>query len=192
MKTIKITKIVLSLLVTTALFVGCSNDDNTASNSLKGEGFGQYGINFAGTFVQKDQMARPAINTVFIGPGAPKDAFNGTIPSQMGATYQSVFQSRLLALNPGYTTNALGLDATTLTSILSTDVLNVSKTAPTTFFDGTNVLTGRALTDDVIDVELLLIFGGPTGGDNPGLTSDHVNGNDKPFLGSFPYLNSAW
>jgi hypothetical protein len=25
-------------------------------------------------------------------------------------------------------------------------------------FDGTNVLTGRALADDVIDVELLLIF----------------------------------
>ena len=88
--------------------------------------------------------------------------------------------------------NALGLNAATFTGILSTDVLNVSKTAPTTFFDGTNVLTGRALADDVIDVELLLIFGGPTGGSNPGLTSDHVNGNDKAFSASFPYLSSAW
>jgi hypothetical protein len=31
------------------------------------------------------------------------------------------------------------------------------------------------LADDVIDVELLLIFGGATGGSNAGLTSDHVD-----------------
>lgn len=192
MKTNKITKIVLGLMFTAALFVGCSNDESMNSNQAKGNGYGPYGINFAGTFVQKDQMARPAINTVFIASGAPKDTFNAAIPSQMGAAYQSIFQSRLLALNPGYTTNALGLDAATFSSVLATDVLGVSKTAPTTFFDGTNVLTGRALADDVIDVELLLIFGGPTGGDNSVLTSDHVNANDKAFSNSFPYLASAW
>ena len=187
MKTNNITKIILSLLTIAALTVGCSNDESSVDASAD-----KYGINFEGTFVQQDQMARPAINTVFIASGAPKDAFNAAIPSQMGAAYQSIFQSRLLALNPGYTTNALGLDAATFTGILATDVLNVSKTAPTTFFDGTNVLTGRALADDVIDVELLLIFGGPTGGSNPSLTSDHVNANDKSFSTSFPYLASAW
>jgi hypothetical protein len=40
------------------------------------------------------------------------------------------------------------------------------------------------LADDVIDVELLLIFGGPTGGSNAGLT-DHVDSNDKAFTTSF-------
>jgi hypothetical protein len=45
---------------------------------------------------------------------------------------------------------------------------------------------------DVIDVELLLIFGGPTGGSNAGLTSDHVDSNDKAFTTSFPYLATAW
>ena len=80
--------------------------------------------------------------------------------------------------------------AATFTSVLATDVLTASTTGVTTFYDGTNVLTGRTLADDVIDVELTLIFGGPTGGSNPGLTSDHVNGNDKPFLSSFPYLAS--
>jgi hypothetical protein len=50
------------------------------------------------------------------------------------------------------------------------------------------VLTGRKLDDDVIDTELLLIFGGPAGTSNPGLTKDNVNSNDKAFLGSFPYL----
>ena len=185
MKTNSIYKIVLGLALTT-VFVSCNSDDQENASSFKDNG------NFGGTYVQQDQMARPAINTVFIASGAPKDAFNAAVPSQMGGAYQSIFQSRLLALNPGYTTNALGLDAANFTNVLATDVLGVSKMAPTTFFDGTNVLTGRALADDVIDVELLLIFGGPTGASNPGLTSDHVNANDKAFSSSFPYLASAW
>jgi hypothetical protein len=135
----------------------------------------------------QDQMARPAINTVFVS-AADKDMFNTTVPSAMNAAFASKFKTKLLALNTGYTTNLLGLTADQFTNVLVTDVLNASTTAPTSFYDGTNVLTGRALADDVIDVELTLIFGGPNGTANPGLTSDHVNGNDKAFLASFPYL----
>jgi len=146
-------------------------------------------------YQQEDQVGRPAINTVF-NAAADKQIFNTTAPSAMSALFQSKFQSKLLALNPGYTTNALGLDAPTFTGVLVTDVLNVSTTGTTTFFDGTNVLTGRQLGDDVIDVELTLIFGGPnalTGSPtNPGLISDHVNANDKPFLASFPYEAAPW
>ncbi|MEO8517098.1 MAG: DUF4331 family protein [Flavobacterium sp.] len=177
-------KVVTMLFAVSAMFVSCNNDDDptTAPETT----------DFSGTYVQQDQMARPAINTVFIASGTPKDNFNSAIPSAMGAAYQSVFQTRLLALNAGYTTNALGQTAAQFTGLLSTDVLNVKKTGTTTFFDGTNVLTGRALADDVIDVELLLIFGGPTGASNTGLTSDHVNANDKAFLTTFPYLAAAW
>ena len=135
----------------------------------------------------QDQMARPAINTVFVST-ADKDVFNTTIPSMMNGLFASKFKSKLLALNAGYTTNLLGLNADQFTGVLVTDVLNASTTAPTSFYDGTNVLTGRALADDVIDVELTLIFGGPTGASNPGLTSDHVNANDKAFSTTFPYL----
>lgn len=172
----------MSLVFATSLFVSCDNNDSSTTSTPE----------FAGSYVLQDQMARPAINTVFIGSGAPKDAFNTAIPSAMGSTYQSVFQSRLLALNAGYTTNALGQTAAQLTGLLATDVLNVKKTGTTTFFDGTNILTGRALADDVIDVELLLIFGGPAGTSNPTLTKDNVNANDKPFTASFPYLATAW
>lgn len=138
-----------------------------------------------------DQMGRPAINTVFVS-SADKDVFNGTVPSAMGAAFQSKFQTQLLALNTGYTTNLLGLDAATFTGVLATDVLTASTTGVTSFYDGTNVLTGRTLGDDVIDVELTLIFGGPTGGSNTQLTSDHVNANDKPFLSAFPYEAAPW
>lgn len=138
-------------------------------------------------FTQEDQMGRPAINTVFVDANQ-KDNFNLTIPSQQGSMFQAAFEARLLALNAGYTTNLLGLDANNFTTVLATDVLTVSLDGPTTFYDGTNVLTGRALADDVVDVEFILVFGGPDAAANPGLTSDNVDQNDKPFLSSFPYL----
>jgi hypothetical protein len=176
----KFKTIALSMVMTSGLLIGCSDDKTTPAPD------------FSGTYTQQDQMGRPAINTVFIASGAPKDAFNTTTPSAMGAAYKSVFKARLLALNPAYTTNALGLTADQFTGTLATDVLGVDKTKKNTFFDGTNVLTGRALADDVINVELLLIFGGPTGASNTGLTNDNVNANDKAFSTTFPYLATAW
>jgi hypothetical protein len=145
----------------------------------------------SGQYTQNDQMARPAINTVFVASGE-KDVFNTTTPSAMNAAFATKFKNRLLALNADYTTNALGQTADQITGLLVTDVLNVATNKTTTFFDGTNVLTGRALADDVIDVELLLIFGGPAGTSNPGLTKDNVNANDKTFLTTFPYLASPF
>lgn len=168
------------LLLCVFAFSSCDDDEMMDSD-----------FDFTGVYDQADQKGRPAINTVFVGESR-KDEFNETTPSTMGAAFASAFESRLLALNAGYTTNALGLDATTFTSVLATDVLSVATDKTTTFFDGTNVLTGRTLADDVIDVELLLIFGGPDGSANPGLTSDNVDANDKAFSDSFPYLASPW
>lgn len=179
MKNYKYISSVLFALIFCMLFVSCSDDDGIED------------LDFTGTYALKDQMARPAINTVFVA-SSDKDDFNQTLPSQMGAKYAAKFQNRLLALNPGYTTNALGLDAATFTSVLATDVLTVSLVGKTTFFDGTNVLTGRQLSDDVIDVELLLIFGGSDGSANASLTSDNVGSNDKAFSSNFPYLAQPW
>jgi hypothetical protein len=163
------------LLMTTSVFLtSCDKDDDT--NPFKDL-----------TYQQADQMGRPAINTVFVTT-ADKDDFNTTIPSAQGGKYAAKFQNQLLALNAGYTTNALGMDAATFSGALATDVLNVATSGTTTFFDCTNVLTGRALADDVISTELLLIFGGPDGSANPNLTDDHVDANDKAFSNKFPYL----
>jgi len=74
----------------------------------------------------------------------------------MSAAYLAKIKAKLLALNTGYTTNALTLTADQFSGVLATDVLNVSASGTTTFFDGTNVLTGRNLADDVIHTELLL------------------------------------
>ncbi|RED42736.1 uncharacterized protein DUF4331 [Winogradskyella eximia] len=172
------------LVSVTAL--NCNNDDDINISTEP---------NFSGTYTQEDQMGRPAVNTVFVSSGM-KDAFNTTIPSEQGAAFQTMFQNNLEGLSPAYNTptdaNALTLTSAQFTGLLATDVLNVSLDGTTTFYDGTNVLTGRALADDVITVELLLIFGGEDFSENPGLSNDNVNANDKAFLSSFPYLASPW
>lgn len=170
------------------LVMSCSSNDDDAT-------IVQPGSEFSGTYAQKDQMGRPAVNTVFVSPDS-KDAFNATIPSAQGAMFQSMFEANLKGLSPAFANdgdkNALGQDAAAFTGLLATDVLNVSLDGTTTFYDGTNVLTGRALTDDVITVELLLIFGGEDFTENPTLSNDNVDANDKDFLTSFPYLASPW
>ncbi len=183
MKNIKILTVFMVMVLTV---FNCSNSDDVILPEP---------IDFSGTYTQKDQMGRPAVNTVFVSSDS-KDTFNVTVPSQQNAAFQSMFQTNLTALSPAFSnngdTNALGLDAAAFTGLLATDVLNVSLDGTTTFFDGTNVLTGRALVDDVITVELLLIFGGEDFTENPGLSNDNVDANDKPFLASFPYLASPW
>ena len=172
----------IAFLTLSLLIMSCSDDSDTTI---------QIETDFSGTFVQKDQMGRPAVNTVFVSSSS-KDEFNTTIPSQQSA----MFQTNLIALSPAFANsvdkNALGQDAAAFTGLLATDVLNVSLDGTTTFYDGTNVLTGRALADDVITVDLLLIFGGEDFTENPSLSDDNVSENDKPFLTSFPYLASPW
>lgn len=165
----------LVLIAGSLFFTACDKDDDAPADTF----------DTAGTYIQNDQMARPAINTVFVN-SARKNEFNTTVPSAMNAAFNAQFQSVLTGF--GYTTNILGYDKPTFAGALVTDVLNVKMSGTTTFYDGTNVLTGRALEDDVIDTELTLIFGGAAGTANPGLTKDNVAANDKSFLTAFPYL----
>ncbi|WP_318309034.1 DUF4331 family protein [Flagellimonas crocea] len=165
------------------------------------------------------------------GEASVKDAHNTTIPSEMSAAFQAGFQARLeqyhdvyalkLGLDPAdvnYENNILGLDAATLTTVLAADVLEVSPDLPTTYFnpgtdfdndgrilvpDGDEVaLTGRHPNDDIIDVSLILFFGGMEGdrfsgqdlnddgmADLPRLTSDGV-ALTANISSTFPYLGA--
>lgn len=174
---IKLLSVSAFVLSASAIMMGCNDDD------------GDEKMKAVIRYEQEDQFGRPAINTVFVST-EEKDDFNHTTPGMQGAAFAGKFEEKLLALNPGYTTNLLGLDASSFSTVLATDVLTVSLDGPTTFYDGTNVLTGRRLEDDVITVELILLFGGPDAIANPGLTDDNVDSNDKAFMASFPYLAS--
>lgn len=191
---------------------------------------------FTGTYSQVDHMGRPGINTVlsFDMDGQPsvKDAHNVTIPSEMALIFQAGFEARVeqyhdvyankLGLDPmdvNYEANILGLDVTTLTTILAADVLEVAPDAPTVYFDpgtdndgdgrilvpdGDEVgLTGRRLQDDIVDVSLILLFGGAEGdrfsgqdldmdgmADLPRLTSDGVGLTAGNITDAFPYIGA--
>ncbi|MGB5556113.1 MAG: hypothetical protein WBM83_15765 [Flavobacteriaceae bacterium] len=179
---------------------------------------GRPGIN---TVLGYDIMGEPSV----------KDAQNVSIPSEMAVTFQAGYQARLeqyydvyaglLGIDPAdlnYENNILGLDAATLTGYLAADVLEVAPDLPTTYFnpgtdadmdgrilvpDGDEVaLTGRNPYDDVIDVSLILLFGGMEGdrfsgqdtnmdgmADLPRLTSDGVS-ITATIQTTFPYLGA--
>ena len=75
--------LVLVMAVVTLFLTSCDKDDDPVDN-----------FDTSGTYTQNDQMARPAINTVFVG-SARKNEFNTTVPSAMNAAFNAQFQSVL-------------------------------------------------------------------------------------------------
>jgi len=130
---------------------------------------------------QIDRMGRPAINTVFIpnNPFEPsgsepsqKNAFNAAKPRRDQADFRGeVVDTLEIFYGAGNPT----VDA--LTDFLLPDVLTLDTSNSAGFPNG------RALADDVIDIELGLVTNGL-------VTSDCV-GNDSAFSTSFPYLAPA-
>lgn len=192
---------------------------------------------FTGTFAQVDFMGRPGINTVLSPDDATKDNHNSSIPSEMAAEFQPIFEAQLEGLHDvyagllgfeaediDYQPNILGdilngpdndgtmnndVSATVLTTVLANDVLEIAPDAATTYFnpgsgapDFTDAIgfTGRTPQDDVIDVSLILLFGGADGarfngqeleggGMLPRLVSDGVALTAEP-TDTFPYLGA--
>ena len=157
-----------------------------------------------GTWRKADQIGRPAINTVFNLSGADKDKFNRTKPSKQATAYGGKFVNNVTGVlqflsgldsEGAYTDEQAGF----LASVLIPDVLVYSRTNAAGF---PAPLNGRALADDVIDVELIVATGGdPLNLFGPdGLTglgpdrdaSGAVNGDGvgphSDYLTTFPYL----
>ena len=158
---------------------------------------------WSGMLVDNPKRASQRGQTVMV-----KNDFNVSLVTER-STFQPTFEATLeayhdvygaaLGVDLDYETNILDLDAPTFTTVLAQfDALQVAPNAQTTYFDpGTGVaLTGRTLADDVIDISLILMFGGTNGdrfdGNNgtPQLTSDGVGPGDRDFTLPFPYLES--
>jgi hypothetical protein len=139
-----------------------------------------------------DQMGRPAINTVF-NPAADKDLFNQTAPNRQATAFDGKFRKNVIAglkFFSSLDTEGAYSDAqaAALASVLIPDVLKYSRSsslpAP---------LNGRALADDVIDVELNVTTGGdpldlfPNRNATGAVPGDGV-GPHTDYLTHFPYL----
>lgn len=127
-----------------------------------------------GTWTIVDQMARPAINTVF-NSGADKETFNVTPPSQQddaGKPYRANVSGVLQALGSYSPAAADGLAAALIPDVITYNTASM----------GTNILNGRALADDVIDAELQIVLQNPAAADCVPWDNDSIP--------SFPYLDN--
>ncbi|MEO8404938.1 MAG: hypothetical protein ABI480_10090, partial [Chitinophagaceae bacterium] len=81
----RLNRLIVFAVVPASLLLGsCNKDDNNPTDTF----------DTSGTYTQNDQMARPAINTVFVN-AARKNEFNTTTPSAMNAAFNAQFQSVL-------------------------------------------------------------------------------------------------
>ena len=143
-------------------------------------------------WAKADQMGRPAINTVFNtslvdgAAGTTKNQFNTTIPSQQRTAYGGKFRTNIITtltninavLGTDVAFGCTDYDAGTagaIADILLPDLLTYDVTTA-----AAGPLNGRALSDDVIDIELGLTTNGC-------VTSDGVSAHTD-YLSNFPYL----
>lgn len=127
---------------------------------------------------QVDRMGIPGLNTVFNHPSGTgpfdKTAYNLALPVDDEQNYTDLFIAVLDAVgNP---------DSPATAALLLPDALPVSLAASPTSFA---TLTGRALSDDAVDVALSVTVGIEE------LKSDNVDANDRPFRSAFPYVAEA-
>ncbi len=156
-----------------------------------------------GQWVRRDQMGRPAINTVFNSTAADKEQFNVTPPHLQATVDGGKFRtntSNVLQALSGATDSEgayTAAQAGVLASVLIPDVITYD-----TATHAVGPLNGRALADDVIDVELSIATGGDPltlfGADGAtglqpdrnavgGVPSDCV-GPHGDYLADWPYL----
>jgi hypothetical protein len=149
-----------------------------------------------GAWVARDQMGRPAINTVFNSTAADKEQFNRTAPKDQATVDGGKFVNNtigvLKALSGATDDEGAYADgqAAALAGVLIPDVITYD-----TRTRAVGPLNGRALADDVIDVELNIT----TGGDPLGLFADRDATGGVPsdcvgphtdYLSRFPYLGA--
>jgi hypothetical protein len=161
------------------------------------------------------RLGNPLVNEVLI-PTERKDEWNAGTPRDDGTKFLSLYRQPILAalvnqLYPGVV-NAPERDRDDIEAIFLTGLPNLNNTgavraemlrlnlgiAPAAAVGGGNRLgvvggdnagfpNGRRLEDDVIDIAEKAVAGALKGNTVAPLLGDGVDGNDVPFLQSFPY-----
>jgi hypothetical protein len=155
------------------------------------------------TYVQRDRLSNPVVNEVFATV-----AFNRHKVNDEASPDQDFLQLKN-DIND-FMVNVAGRSQATsdvVTAVLIPDTMKADLTqSGNAAYLGveTNGATGgkfggRALTDDVVDTSLGIVFGNTIsalglapddGKEIPTLTSDHVGSGGKHFTGNFPYLGA--
>jgi hypothetical protein len=162
-------------------------------------------------FTQMDRLARPVVNEVFATVANNRHEVNDEIsptqdPAELSGDIQK-FMDEVFSFAPeGKRSQATVnvIKAVLVPDVMKADLGVSSSTAAYLGFETGGAtgskFGGRALTDDVVDISLGVVFGttisalglAPADGkDIPTLTSDHVGPEGKHFRDQFPYLGVA-
>ena len=173
----------LGALALVAIAAAC-NDDNNDNNIT--------GTQSDRVYVQVERLGNPLVSEVFLAKRS-HGFHNAGKPSTDVANHATELKA--------FVATVAGRDqsvANTLASVLLPDMLIVqtdkaANTAGWLSWALANGYGGRKLTDDVVDAGLAAVFGSLLSPNNvsPGLTTDNVSQNDKPFGTTFPYLAAA-
>lgn len=163
-------------VLTGLVFIACEDDptgvDDVAESPLTGQ-----------TVTQVDRFGLPAINTAFVAGDANKDAFNLAAPANDAQFTDVAVQT----LKDRY--GVPEEDGEQLAALVLPDIQPLGDLSG---YDASrSPFNGRRPSDDVIDLELGLLFGDDgfsAAAPEPALASDNVDSNDKAFLDEFPFL----
>lgn len=175
----------LAGLVGTFALAGCGGDNNNSS-----------GVQ---TYTQVDRLARPAVNEVFATVANNRHAINDTdSPTNDQNQLANDIQSFMVG-----TAGRSQAITDVVKAVLVPDVMvaDLSKSGSAAYLGSETAggFGGRALTDDVVDISLGVIFGNTVpalglaaddGKEIPTLTSDNVDASGKHFQSTFPYLGA--
>lgn len=154
-------------------------------------------------YIQRDRLSNPVVNEVFATVANNRHKINNE------ASPDQDFMQLKNDIN-GFMTTVAGRSQATadvVTSVLVPDTMkaNLTQGGVASYLGyETNGATGgtfggRALTDDVVDISLGIVFGttvsalglAPADGNQiPTLTTDNVGAGGKHFIGTFPYLGA--
>lgn len=202
MKNLVVVTAALSGLV---LLTGCGGTASTATPQL-----GQIGVwatssvRTGSVYVQQDRLSNPVVNEVFATFANDRHKINNLAqPTEDVNNLANDIQS--------FMTGVAGRSQAitdVVKAVFAQDVMvvDLSSQATTAAYLGvqTNGATGstfggRALTDDVVDTSLGVVFGGTVpalglapddGNEIPALTTDNVDASGKQFTATFPYLGA--
>jgi hypothetical protein len=147
------------------------------------------GPNLTRTYDQIERLGNPLVSEVMFAK-RNHGFHNTTSPSEDPANFTTELKA--------FVANVAGRSPTvqnTLAAVLLPDMLIVQTdraggTGGWLSWALADGYGGRRLSDDVVDAGLMAIFGPLLDAANvsPGLTTDNVGANDKPFMPAFPYL----
>ena len=183
----KTSSILLTALAAIPILTGCGGN-----SSVSGK-----------VYNQVDRLARPAVNEVFATVASDRHKINNeNAPVNDGAQLANDIQKFMVGTAGRSQAITDVVKAVLVPDVMVADLSQSGSAAYLGVETGGatgGLFGGRALTDDVVDTSLGVIFGGtvPALGlaaddkkEIPTLTSDNIDASGKHFTGTFPYLGA--